>query len=111
MPRPVQQVRYRRHPEGVRRQAHGEAGVHEAALHHAADVDHVHGPLGELAGLPVRRPEEGSVLAGRAEACIIDAFKSYFLQVVPDRDLAALAVLLVEVEHALVAGVVEAAAL
>ena len=60
-----QQVGDGRHPERVRRQVAGQAGVFQPALHHTADVDDVHGGLGELPGLPVSGPKEGSVLAGR----------------------------------------------
>jgi hypothetical protein len=63
-----QQIGDGRHSARVRGKAHRQARVLQPALHYAADVDHVHGVLGELAGLLVGRPEEGSVLAGIAEA-------------------------------------------
>lgn len=58
---------------------------------------------GELAGLAISRPERGRRRRGTPGIILFE--------VMPDRDLSALAVLLIKVEHALVAGVVEAAAL
>ncbi len=92
-------------------EAHGQAGVLEAALHHAADVHYVQGVLRELPGLLEGSRKEGSVLTGAAETGRIEVFKNGLLQIAEDGDLTALAALLVEVQHSLIAGVIETPAL
>ena len=106
-----QQVGNRRDAEGVRRQPAGQACVLQPALHHPANVDHVHRVLGELSRLLVGRPEEGSVLSGSPKTGCVDVLENDLLQVVTDRNLTALAALLVEVQHALVARMIKTAAL
>src|SRR5438552_18391653 len=67
--------------------------------------------FGQLAGLLVGRPEEGSILAGIPEPGRIQVFKDHLLDVVPDRDLARLAAFFLEVQHPLIAGMIKTDAL
>jgi hypothetical protein len=105
-----QLVGYGGDAKGMRGQPRGQAGILETPLNHAADVDLVHGVVGGPASLLVGGSEEGSILTSVPQACGIVVRRDHLFQVVPDGDLAALAALLLEVQHPLLAGIIETAA-
>ena len=87
-----------------------QASVTEPPLHHPIDVHAGQGSLGQRARLAIGRPEEGSVFRRVPETGLIQVFKKHLFQIVPDGDIARLAAFLIEVQHPLLAGIVQTAA-
>ena len=107
----LQEVRDGGDAERMRRECFRKPGIFQPPLHHAADIIDVNATGGELFGFADGGREKGCIFVGVAQACRIEIGEDDFLEIAADGYFAGLAVFLVDVEHPLFAGIVEAAPL